>query len=173
MTARWQVEKEEIQAFGLLKEQLEQARIEEQQAEREGDLSRVAEIRYGRIRELEQKIEEAEKKAEAGENANRMLKEEVDEADVARIVAKWTRIPVTKMLESEVQKLLHMEELLRGRVVGQSEGLTAVSDASRRSRAGLQDTDRPIGVFMFMGPTGVGMTLLASTYTTSLCSHKD
>ena len=158
MKARWQAEKEEIQGFGSLKEELEQARLEEQQAEREGDLSRVAEIRYGRIRDLEQKIQEAETRAEGDESTNRMLKEEVDEDDVARIVANWTGIPVSKMLESEVQKLVHMEELLAGRVVGQSEGLSAVSDAIRRSRAGLQDTERPIGVFMFMGPTGVGKT---------------
>jgi ATP-dependent Clp protease ATP-binding subunit ClpB len=158
MKARWQAEKAEIQSIGSLKEQLEQARLEEQQAERDGDLSRVAEIRYGRIRDLEQKIEDAGKRNEDADTDNRMLKEEVDEDDVAQIVAKWTGIPVTKMLESEVQKLVHMEELLAGRVVGQGEGLMAVSDAIRRSRAGLQDSERPVGVFMFMGPTGVGKT---------------
>ena len=159
MKAQWHAEKEEIQSLRSLQEQLEQARLEEQQAAREGDLSKVAEIRYGRIRDLEQKIDRAGDREEDGEeNPARMLKEEVDEEDVARIVANWTGIPVSKMLESEVQKLVHMEELLQQRVVGQREGLAAVANAIRRSRAGLQDTERPIGVFMFMGPTGVGKT---------------
>ena len=158
MKARWQSEKEDIQAIRSLKEELEQARIEEQQAEREGDLSRVAEIRYGRIHDLEKQIEGANQRlADQGQD-ERMLKEEVDEEDIARIVAKWTGIPVTKMLESEVQKLVTMEELLEERVVGQREGLLAVANAIRRARAGLQDTDRPIGVFLFLGPTGVGKT---------------
>ena len=159
MRARWQAEKEEIQSVSTLKEQLERARLDEQQAERDGDLSRVAEIRYGRIRDLEQAIENARKREEASASAgDRMLKEEVDEEDIARIVAKWTGIPVSKMLEGEVQKLVRMEELLSRRVVGQEEGLRAVANAIRRSRAGLQDADRPIGVFLFMGPTGVGKT---------------
>ena len=158
MKLRWQREKEGIQAIRSLKEQLEQARMEEQQAEREGDLTRVAEIRYGRVREIEQKLEEANRSLEEHEQSDRMLKEKVDEEDIARIVAKWTGIPVSKMLESEVQKLVKMDELLARRVVGQREGLTAVANAVRRSRAGLQDTDRPIGVFLFMGPTGVGKT---------------
>ena len=158
MKARWQSEKEGIQAIRSLKERLEQARIEEQQAEREGDLSRVAEIRYGRVHDLEKQIEGANQRlADQGQD-ERMLKEEVDEEDVARIVAKWTGIPVTKMLESEVQKLVTMEDLLERRVVGQREGLLAVANAIRRARAGLQDTDRPIGVFLFLGPTGVGKT---------------
>ena len=159
MRARWQAEKEEIQGVSALKAELEQARQEEQQAEREGDLSRVAEIRYGRIRDLEQAIENARQREESGASgAGRMLKEEVDEEDIARIVAKWTGIPVSKMLESEVQKLVRMENLLARRVVGQDEGLRAVANAIRRSRAGLQDAERPIGVFMFLGPTGVGKT---------------
>jgi ATP-dependent Clp protease ATP-binding subunit ClpB len=141
-----------------LKEQMERARIEEQQAEREGDLTKVAEIRYGRLHELEQRLDEANRHLERHEQADRMLKEEVDEEDVASIVAKWTGIPVSKMLESEAQKLIHMEDLLAKRVVGQSEGLAAVANAIRRSRAGLQDSDRPIGVFLFLGPTGVGKT---------------
>ncbi len=158
MKLRWQAEKESIQSMRSLKEQMERARIEEQQAEREGDLTKVAEIRYGRLHELEQRLDEANRHLERHEQADRMLKEEVDEEDVASIVAKWTGIPVSKMLESEVQKLIHMEDLLARRVVGQSEGLAAVANAIRRSRAGLQDSDRPIGVFLFLGPTGVGKT---------------
>ena len=158
LKARWQSEKDAIQAVRSLREQLEQARIEEQQAEREGDLSRVAEIRYGRVLDLERQIEEASARLAEGEADERMLKEEVDEEDIARIVAKWTGIPVSKMLESEVQKLIRMEEHLSRRVVGQHDGLLAVSNAIRRSRAGLQDAGRPIGVFLFLGPTGVGKT---------------
>ena len=158
MKARWQSEKEGIQAIRSLKERLEHARIEEQQAEREGDLSRVAEIRYGRVHDLEKQIESANQRLADQGPDERMLKEEVDEEDVARIVAKWTGIPVTKMLESEVQKLVTMEDLLERRVVGQPEGLLAVANAIRRARAGLQDIDRPIGVFLFLGPTGVGKT---------------
>ena len=158
MKARWQSEKEGIQAIRSLKEQLEQARIEEQQAEREGDLSRVAEIRYGRIHALDKQIEDATVRLAEHQQDERMLKEVVDEEDVAGIVAKWTGIPVSKMIESEVQKLLQMEERLERRVVGQPDGLVAVANAIRRSRAGLQDTDRPIGVFLFLGPTGVGKT---------------
>jgi ATP-dependent Clp protease ATP-binding subunit ClpB len=158
MKARWQSEKEGIQSIRLLKEQLEQARIEEQQAERDGDLSRVAETRYDRVHDLEKQIEDANQRLADRGPDERMLKEEVDEEDVARIVAKWTGIPVNKILESEMQKFVHMEELLEQRVVGQREGLLAVANAIRRSRAGLQDGDRPIGVFLFLGPTGVGKT---------------
>jgi len=158
MKLRWQREKETIQGIRAIKEQIEQAHIEAQQAERAGDFARVAEIRYGRLRELEQRLKEANAKLDDVQQNERMLKEQVDEEDVARIVAKWTGIPVSKMLESEVQKLVRMEELLAKRVVGQEEALKAVANAIRRSRAGLQDTDRPIGVFMFLGPTGVGKT---------------
>jgi ATP-dependent Clp protease ATP-binding subunit ClpB len=158
MKIRWQSEKESIQAIRSLKEQMERARIEEHHAERAGDLTKVAEIRYGRLRELEQQLDDANLRLERHEQAHRMLKEEVDEEDVARIVAKWTGIPVSKMLESEIEKLIHMEDVLARRVVGQREGLAAVANAIRRSRAGLQDSDRPIGVFLFLGPTGVGKT---------------
>ena len=158
MKIRWQSEKESIQAIRSLKEQMERARIEEHHAERAGDLTKVAEIRYGRLRELEQQLDDANLRLERHEQAHRMLKEEVDEEDVARIVAKWTGIPVSNMLESEIEKLIHMEDVLARRVVGPREGLAAVSNAIRRSRAGLQDSDRPIGVFLFLGPTGVGKT---------------
>src|SRR5499427_5286670 len=155
---RWQREKELIQAIRTLKEQMDKVHVEEQQAEREGNYAKVAEIRYGRIQELERQLKEANAKLEELQQNERMLKEQVDEEDVAKIVSKWTGIPLTKMLESEIQKLVRMEELLAKRVVGQDSALKAVSNAIRRSRAGLQDRNRPIGVFMFLGPTGVGKT---------------
>ena len=155
---RWQREKEVIQSIQGLKEQIEQAHVEEQQAERQGNYARVAEIRYGKLQDLERQLKAANDRLEQGQQDQRMLKEQVDEEDVAKIVAKWTGIPVTKMLESEVQKLVRMEELLAKRVVGQDAALKTVANAIRRSRAGLQDQNRPIGVFMFLGPTGVGKT---------------
>jgi ATP-dependent Clp protease ATP-binding subunit ClpB len=158
MKLRWQREKEEIQAIRNVKERIDQAHIQEQQAERSGDYARVAEIRYGQLQQLESQLKQANAKLEEIQQNDRMLKEQVDEEDVAKIVAKWTGIPVTKMLESELQKLVHMEELLAKRVVGQDAALKSVSNAIRRSRAGLQDPNRPIGVFMFLGPTGVGKT---------------
>src|SRR5881628_2736626 len=158
MKLRWQSEKELIQSIRGLKEQIEQARLEEQQAERQGNYARVAEIRYGKIQELERQLKNANTRLDEAQQNERMLKEQVDEEDVAKIVAKWTGIPVTKMLESEIQKLVRMEELLARRVVGQDAALKSVANAIRRSRAGLQDRNRPVGVFMFLGPTGVGKT---------------
>jgi len=158
MRLRWQREKELIASVRALKEQIEQAHVEEQRAEREGNYSKVAEIRYGRLQELDKQLKEANARLEQMQQAERMLKEQVDEEDVAKIVAKWTGIPVAKMLESEIQKLVRMEELLARRVVGQDAALKVVANAIRRSRAGLQDQNRPIGVFMFLGPTGVGKT---------------
>jgi ATP-dependent Clp protease ATP-binding subunit ClpB len=155
---RWQSEKEDIQAIRTIKEQIDQAHIEEQQAERTGNFAKVAEIRYGRIRQLEAQLKAANEKLEQKQQNDRMLKEQVDEEDVAKIVAKWTGVPVSKMLESEIQKLVRMEDLLEKRVVGQNLALKVVANAIRRSRAGLQDVNRPIGVFMFLGPTGVGKT---------------
>src|SRR5262244_699092 len=155
---RWQREKELIQSMRSVKEQIDQVHIEEQQAEREGNYARVAEIRYGRLQQLEQQLKDANGRLEELQQNERMLKEQVDEEDVAKIVSKWTGIPLTKMLESEIQKLVRMEELLAKRVVGQDSALKAVANAIRRSRAGLQDRNRPIGVFMFLGPTGVGKT---------------
>jgi ATP-dependent Clp protease ATP-binding subunit ClpB len=155
---RWTREKELIQSIRSLKEQMDQAHVEEHQAERQGNYALVAEIRYGRIQELERQLTDANARLEELQQNERMLKEQVDEEDVARIVAKWTGIPLTKMLESEIQKLVRMEHLLAKRVVGQDDALKAVANAIRRSRAGLQDRNRPIGVFMFLGPTGVGKT---------------
>src|SRR6266446_830658 len=158
MKLRWQREKELIQSIRDLKKQIEETHVQEQQAEREGNYAKVAEIRYGRLQELGRQLKEANAKLEQVQQNERMLKEQVDEEDVAKIVAKWTGIPVTRMLESEVQKLVRMEELLEKRVIGQDAALKAVANAIRRSRAGLQDRNRPIGVFMFLGPTGVGKT---------------
>ncbi len=161
LRAHWQNEKAAIGKIRSLKEQLEQLRLEEQRHERTGDLAKVAEIRYGRIAATEKELAEAQRKLDALQKDQRMLKEEVDEDDIARIVSKWTGIPTGKLLEGEVQKLIHMEERLRQRVVGQDDALARVSGAIRRSRAGLADASRPIGSFIFMGPTGVGKTELA------------
>ncbi|MGH7409095.1 MAG: AAA family ATPase, partial [Candidatus Methylomirabilales bacterium] len=161
LKARWGEEKSVIQRIRGIKERLEQARIAEQQAERQGDLGKVAELRYGTIAALQRDLEREQAALQARETDQQMLKEEVDEEDVAAIVAKWTGIPVTRLLEGETQKLLKMEEKLRERVVGQFEAITAVANAVRRARSGLQDPNRPLGSFIFLGPTGVGKTELA------------
>jgi ATP-dependent Clp protease ATP-binding subunit ClpB len=157
---RWNKEKEGISKLRGLKEKIEQLRIDEQTAERKGDLQRVAEIRYGSLRQAEEELkmlaEHADDKA-----ASRLLKEEVDEEDIAKIVSKWTGVPVSKMLEGEVRKLIEMEDRLRQRVIGQDAALEHVANAIRRSRAGLSDPRKPIGSFIFLGPTGVGKTELA------------
>jgi len=160
LKARWKQEKDLIAHQRQLKERIEQLRIEEQAAERKGDLQRVAEIRYSLIRQAEEELAKASAQLESS-SGQRMLKEEVDEEDIARIVSKWTGIPVSKMLEGEVKKLVTMEDRLRLRVVGQDVALERVSNAIRRSRAGLSDPKRPIGSFIFLGPTGVGKTELA------------
>jgi len=159
--AQWQAEKGGIQKIRAIKEQLEQARIDAEKAEREGNLARAAELRYGTFLELQKQLETETAKLADVQEHQKILKEEVDEEDVAEIVSKWTGVPVTRMLEGEMQKLLHMEDRLRARVVGQDEAITVVSDAVRRARAGIQDPNRPIGSFIFMGPTGVGKTELA------------
>ncbi len=158
MKARWQEEKDAIAAVREIKERLEQAHRDAERAERESDLQRAAELRYGEIPELEAALVEAETVADSRSG---FLKEEVTEEDVAEVVAKWTGIPVSKLMESEMQKLVHMEGRLHERVVGQHDAVEAVSNALRRSRAGLQDPDQPIGTFLFIGPTGVGKTELA------------
>jgi ATP-dependent Clp protease ATP-binding subunit ClpB len=161
MKVHWQSEKDLIQAIRKIKEEQEQLGIEAQQAEREGNLARVAEIRYGRQNELGRRLETANQELAALQQDRKMLKEEVDDEDIAEVVAKWTGIPVRKMLEGEREKLLRMEDRLGERVIGQQEAVTAVSNAVRRARSGLQDPNRPIGSFIFMGPTGVGKTELA------------
>jgi ATP-dependent Clp protease ATP-binding subunit ClpB len=160
MKAEWEQEKSSIDAISDVKKRLDEAQREAERAERETDLQRAAELRYGEIPELERALEEAESQAGGG-GAVRFFKEEVDDEDVAEVVAKWTGIPVSKLMEGEVEKLIHMEERLHERVVGQDEAVEAVSNALRRSRAGLQDPNRPIGTFLFLGPTGVGKTELA------------
>ena len=160
LKARWKQEKDLIAKSRALKEKLEQLKVEELAEERKGNLERVAQIRYGLIRQTEEELKKVTEQIEKA-GSHRMLKEEVDEEDVARIVSKWTGIPVSKMLEGEVKKLVTMEERLRQRVVGQDVALERVSNAIRRSRAGLSDPKRPIGSFIFLGPTGVGKTELA------------
>ncbi len=161
MKTHWQKEKEAIRKIRSLKEQIEEAKREEQQAEREGNLAKVAEIRYGRAGELQKKLEKENKALAVLQKEKKMLKEEVEAEDVAEVVAKWTGIPVAKMMEGEVEKLLQMESRLTHRVVGQEEAIRLVANAVRRARADLQDPNRPIGSFIFLGPTGVGKTELA------------
>jgi ATP-dependent Clp protease ATP-binding subunit ClpB len=161
LRAQWQAEKGGIQNIRSIKEQTEQARIDAEKAEREGNLGRAAELRYGKLLELQKQLDAASAKLAAVQTQCKILKEEVDDEDVAEIVSKWTGIPVSRMLEGEKQKLLHMEDRLRVRVAGQDEAINVVSDAVRRARAGIQDPNRPIGSFIFMGPTGVGKTELA------------
>ena len=180
MKAQWQSEKDAIQGISDSKERLEQARIEVERAQREADLERAAELRYGEIPELERKLAEHESaERESGERASRrtagrvFLKEEVDADDVAEVVARWTGIPVSRLLEGETEKLVHMEERLHERVVGQDEAIEAVATALRRSRAGLQDPDRPIGTFLFLGPTGVGKTELARALAEFMFDSQD
>jgi ATP-dependent Clp protease ATP-binding subunit ClpB len=160
MKAHWQNEKELIQTIRTIKEQQEQLGIEEQQAEREGDLAKVAEIRYGKSSDLKTRLNEANEKLAQLQKKSKMLKEEVDDEDIAEVLSRWTGIPVSKMLEGEREKLVHMEDRLKDRVIGQEEAISAVSNAVRRARSGLQDPNRPIGSFIFMGPTGVGKTEL-------------
>ena len=161
MNAQWQHEKEVIQSIRDLKSELDRIGTEEQKAEREGNLERVAELRYGRRQAIKSQLDEANAKMEELQKTRRMLREEVDAEDIAYIVSKWTGIPVSKMMESEREKLLAMEDRIRHRLVGQTEAVCAVSNAVRRSRSGLQDPNRPIGSFIFTGPTGVGKTELA------------
>ena len=159
--ARWQAEKEAIGKIRKLKEQIEQLKAEAERYERAGDLAKVAEVRYGKIAQAEKDLNAAQERFAAVQKDSPMLKEEVDEEDIAKLVSKWTGIPVGRLLEGEAQKLVHMEERLRQRVVGQDDALSRVANAVRRSRAGLSDAKRPIGSFIFLGPTGVGKTELA------------
>jgi ATP-dependent Clp protease ATP-binding subunit ClpB len=163
MIAHWKKEKEAISNIREIKERLESTRSDAQVAERQGDLARAAELKYGTLIELEKRLNEENRRLEGLQSDQKMLKEEVDSEDIAQVVAKWTGIPVSKMMEGEKEKLIKMEERLAQRVVGQDKGIIAVSNAVRRARSGLQDPNRPIGSFIFMGPTGVGKTELART----------
>ncbi|MBI3178020.1 MAG: AAA family ATPase, partial [Deltaproteobacteria bacterium] len=156
LRAEWQREVEDIKRARALKEEIEGLKGEQSKAEREGDLNRAAELKYGKIPEVERKLSEAERAG--APQSRRLLNEEVSEEDVAKIVSRWTGVPVSKMLESEKEKLLRMEDALRRRVVGQDDAIEGVANAVRRSRSGLSDPKRPIGSFLFMGPTGVGKT---------------
>ena len=159
--ARWETEKSAIAALGSTKEQIESTRTEIERAERANDLEKVARLRYGTLRELETKLAEGEGRIKQLQGEHALLKEEVDAEEIASIVARWTGIPVSRLLEGETEKLIHMEERLHQRVIGQDEAVAVVSNAMRRARAGLQDPDRPLGSFIFLGPTGVGKTELA------------
>ncbi|MBN1290130.1 MAG: ATP-dependent chaperone ClpB [Actinobacteria bacterium] len=161
LLARWHNEKEAISKIRALKERIEELKLEEQKAEREGNLEKAAEIKYNSIIQAEKEMDEENSRLMELQKESKMLKEEVDEEDVAEVVAKWTGIPVSRLMEGEVEKLVTMEDRLRKRVVGQDEAINTVSNAIRRARAGLQDPNRPIGSFIFLGPTGVGKTELA------------
>jgi ATP-dependent Clp protease ATP-binding subunit ClpB len=158
LAAEWQKEKSAIQDVRAQKEELEQLRLEIERAQRSGDYAKASELQYGRLPELERRIEAHEQGAASGP---RLLKEQVDEEDIAEVVSRWTHIPLSRLMEGEVQKLVRMEERLHQRIVGQDDAVVAVSNAIRRARAGLQDPDRPLGSFIFLGPTGVGKTELA------------
>jgi ATP-dependent Clp protease ATP-binding subunit ClpB len=178
MTAQWEKEKEAIGGVSEIKKRLEQANTEMERVVREGDLNRAAKLRHGDIPELEQQLAEQESSERAGDGDGEVghpvfLKEEVDAEDVAEVVARWTGIPVSRLLEGETEKLVHMEERLHERVVGQDEAIEAVASALRRSRAGLQDPDRPIGSFLFLGPTGVGKTELARALAEFMFDSQD
>jgi ATP-dependent Clp protease ATP-binding subunit ClpB len=161
LATHWQQEKNAILTIRKLREELEQVRLEVERTQRSGDYAKASELQYGKLPELERKIKEEENRLDSVQGDKRMLKEEVDEQDIASVVSRWTRIPVSRLMEGEVQKLLKMEERLHQRVVGQDEAIRAVANAIRRARAGLQDPDRPLGSFIFLGPTGVGKTELA------------
>ncbi|MBL7093591.1 ATP-dependent chaperone ClpB [candidate division KSB1 bacterium] len=161
LKTRWQIEKDKIKAIRAIKEEIEQSKIDAEKAEREGDLNKAAQLKYGKLNELNQKLEQLNAEMKEIHENNSLLKEEVCEDDIAEIVSRWTGIPLSKMLESEKQKILKMADRLRKRVVGQDEAIEAVSFAVRRARAGLSEENRPIGSFIFLGPTGVGKTELA------------
>jgi ATP-dependent Clp protease ATP-binding subunit ClpB len=161
LDAHWKKEKDSVGGIRKLKAERERIKVEEAKAERLGDLARVAELRYGQLLQIERQIEQENARLAKTQLERRMLKEEVDEEDIAEVVAKWTGIPVTRLMEGEIEKLVHMEDRLHRRVIGQDEAVRLVSEAVRRARAGLQDARRPMGSFLFLGPTGVGKTELA------------
>ncbi len=163
MKVHWKKEKEILDAGRKIKEEMEKAKLDEERYEKEGRLDKVAEIRYGILRDLEAKLAKENERLRELQKKQRMLKEEVDEQDIAQIVSKWTGIPVTKLMEGEIQKLVHMEQRLKERIVGQDEPIGLIANAVRRSRSGLADPNRPVGSFIFLGPTGVGKTYLAKT----------
>ena len=173
MKARWQAEKAQIQRIRELKEHIDELKVEMERAQRSADLARAAEIQYGEIPKTEQELASAEARLEELQREGKFLKEEVDAEDIAEVVSRWTGIPVSRMMESEKERLLRLDEVLASRVIGQREAVTAVADAVRRSRAGLQDPNRPIGSFIFLGPTGVGKTETARALAEFLFDDED
>lgn len=173
LKSQWQREKDQIDLIQKAKTEQEQLKLLAERAEREGDYAKVAEIRYGKLQQLQESIDEAEKKLHEAQSDKAMIKEVVDEEDIAEVVSRWTHIPVTKMMESEREKLLHLEEELHKRVIGQDEAITSIANAVRRSRAGLQDSKRPIGSFLFLGTTGVGKTEVAKALAEILFDDED
>src|SRR5690625_1256618 len=173
LNAQWKEEKDMVDQVQQVKTEIENFKHEAQRAEREGDYGKVAELRYGKIKEAQERLEEYQRQIEENKKGSSLIKEEVTREDIAEVVARWTGIPVTKMMQSEREKLLHLEDELKKRVVGQEEAIQAVSDAIRRSRAGLQDQKRPIGSFLFLGTTGVGKTELAKTLAAYLFDDED
>ncbi len=163
MRVAWQNEKDVIQNARFIKEQIEEAKHEMSSAERNGDLTKASELKYGKLVELEANLKSANAKLDELQKGKRILKEEVDEEDIATVISKWTGIPVNKLLEEEIDKLIRMEDYLHKRVIGQDNAIKAVSEAVRRSRAGLNDQGKPIGSFIFLGPTGVGKTELGKS----------
>ena len=161
LKAQWQAEKDAVQRLRALREQMEQIKVEIAQAERQYDLNRAAELKYGKLVALEKQLAEEDEKFARQQDRPKLIKEEVDEEDIAEVVSRWTGVPVTKLMEGEMQKLLHLEDELHQRVIGQDEAVTAVAEAVIRARSGLKDPDRPMGSFIFLGPTGVGKTELA------------
>ena len=168
LRAQWIAEKDAVQRLRSIKSQIEQTKIELEQAERSGDLARASQLKYGALRELENQLRQEDEQVSSKASGARLIKEEVDEEDIAGVVSRWTGIPVSRLLEGEIQKLLHLEEVLHKRVVGQDEAVTSVAEAVLRARSGLKDPSRPIGSFIFLGPTGVGKTELARALAESL-----
>ena len=173
MKKHWEKEKAAISKIRDIKEKIDQAKVDESNAEKEGNLGRVSEIRYGVLGELQNELEKKSKALDAVQKEKKMLKEEVDDEDIAKIVAQWTGVPITKLMESEVEKLIHMEDFLKERIVGQDQALEKISNAVRRSRSGMGDPNRPIGSFLFLGPTGVGKTHMARTLAWFLFNDPD
>ncbi|HYH03973.1 MAG TPA: AAA family ATPase, partial [Bacillota bacterium] len=173
LKARWQTEKDSVHRLRQLRETIENTKSEIEQAELQYDLNRAAELKYGKLIALEKELQTAQESLQGQQDAERLLKEEVDEEDIAQVVSSWTGVPVSKLLEGEVQKLLHLEAELHGRVIGQDEAVTAVAEAVIRARAGLKDPNRPIGSFIFLGPTGVGKTELARALAQALFDDAD
>ncbi|HIU34375.1 MAG TPA: AAA family ATPase, partial [Candidatus Pullichristensenella excrementigallinarum] len=168
MKARWEIEKQDINKVQKLREEIEKVNADIELAQREYDLNKAAELQYGRLPQLQKELEAEEKKAEAAQGSNKLLRDKVTDEEIARIVSRWTGIPVSKLVEGEREKLLRLDSILHERVVGQDEAVQKVSEAILRSRAGIQDPNRPIGSFLFLGPTGVGKTELAKTLAQAL-----